>query len=140
MRFYSENGEPLQVSWNRKIRDSSDMFIPKSMGFGQPLLGVLESTDILRWAHESAPLKSVWYTTIWNSPRTTDIIIQLCISTFIWVQISIRYLDNAWDWIMQSILSQNSDRSPYIVVAADVARVYIPCLNWIFEGARKILD
>jgi len=48
MRFYSENGEPLQVSWNRKIRDSSDMFIPKSMGFGQPLLGVLESTDILR--------------------------------------------------------------------------------------------
>jgi hypothetical protein len=53
MRFDSENGKPLQVSWNRKIRDSLDVFIPKSMGFGQPLLGVLESTGILRDCRKS---------------------------------------------------------------------------------------
>ena len=46
--FNSENEEPLQVSWNRKIRDSLDVFIHKSIGFGQLLLGVLKSTDKLR--------------------------------------------------------------------------------------------
>jgi hypothetical protein len=50
---------------------------------------------------------------------------------FLLMQIPIRYLDNALDWIMQSILFQNSDRSLYIVVAVDVVRVYMSCLNQI---------
>jgi hypothetical protein len=32
-RFDSIVGEPLQVSWNRRIRDWLDAFISKSMGF-----------------------------------------------------------------------------------------------------------
>ena len=38
--------------------------------------------DILRWAHESAPVKSGWYTAIWNSLIITDTIIHLYLSTF----------------------------------------------------------
>ena len=37
--FNSENGELLQVSWNRKIRDSWDVFIHQSIDFSQLLLG-----------------------------------------------------------------------------------------------------
>ena len=28
-------GEPFQISWNRRIRNCLDAFIPKSMGFSQ---------------------------------------------------------------------------------------------------------
>jgi hypothetical protein len=37
-------------------------------------------------------------------------------------------------------LSQNYDRTLYVVVAADVAKVYIACLYRIFRGALNIWD
>jgi len=45
--FDSVNGEPLQVGWNRRIRNSLYAFIPKSMGFSQSLLMVPATGDTL---------------------------------------------------------------------------------------------
>jgi len=42
----SGNGEPLQVSWNRKFRNNLCVFIPKSMGFSQSKLRLPVSTGI----------------------------------------------------------------------------------------------
>jgi hypothetical protein len=35
--FDSIGEEPLQISWNRRIRNSKYVFIPKSMGFSQQI-------------------------------------------------------------------------------------------------------
>jgi len=33
--FDSGNGEPLQISWKRRIRNNFNSFIPKILGFSQ---------------------------------------------------------------------------------------------------------
>jgi len=40
IKIDSGKGKPLQVSWNRRISDRLFFFIPKSMGFCQPISGL----------------------------------------------------------------------------------------------------
>jgi hypothetical protein len=46
-RFDAEDREPLQVRINRRIRNSLNEYIPKSMGFSQSLSTVLAGGDII---------------------------------------------------------------------------------------------
>jgi hypothetical protein len=63
-RIDYENREPLQVKWNRRIRNSLYAFIPKSMGFSQALFKVPAGGDILRLSHGNRACQNVCYLAI----------------------------------------------------------------------------
>jgi hypothetical protein len=99
--FSSIIEERLQVSWNRRIRDRSDVFISKSKGFFNWNWG--SQRLVIYWEGHTNPLLSkagdIKRSKIFWNPQISS----FTCTYQLWydLQISIRYLDNDWDWIMK---------------------------------------